>query len=189
MSAASPTAFRRSRSRSSRRTARASPYWHSRGGGRGNANAIWLAPASGGAGVEITKGLDRNIYRPVWSPDGKSFLTASHDATSTAYWLIDAATGTYRRLDLGDVEPAHGYWPDAFAARNGTIAFTGTTPSHPRELWVLSSVDAKPRQLTHFNDWVSSKELGRAERITWKFEGMDQDGVVITPPGFDASKK
>lgn len=164
-------------------------YWHSRGGERSNANAIWLAPAAGGAGVEITKGLDRNVYRAVWLADGKSFLTASHDATTTAYWLIDAATGTHRRLDLGDVEPAHGYWPDAFVTRNGAIAFTGTTPSHPRELWVLSSADAKPRQLTHFNDWVSSKELGRAERITWKFEGTEQDGVIITPPGFDPSKK
>jgi len=164
-------------------------YWHSRGGERGNANAIWIAPVSGGAGTEITKGLDRNLFRAVWLPDGKSFLTASHDATTTAYWLIDAATGAHRRLDLGDVEPAHGFWPDAFVARNGAIAFTGTTPSHPRELWVLSSIDANPRQLTHFNDWVSSKELGRAERITWKFEGMDEDGVVITPPGFDPAKK
>src|SRR5205814_10315601 len=29
-------------------------YWHSRGGDRGSANAIWLAPAAGGAGSEIT---------------------------------------------------------------------------------------------------------------------------------------
>jgi dipeptidyl aminopeptidase/acylaminoacyl peptidase len=164
-------------------------YWHSRGGERGSANAIWIAPASGGSGTEVTKGLDRNIYRVVWLPDGKSFLTASHDATTTAYWLVESETGASRRLDLGDVEPAHGYWPDASVGRNGIVAFTGTTPSHPRELWVVSSVDAKPRQLTHFNDWVSSKDLGRAERITWSFEGMDQDGVVLTPPGFDPSKK
>ena len=164
-------------------------YWHSRGGERGNANAIWIAPVSGGAGKEITTDLDRNIYRVIWMPDGKSFLTASHDATSVAYWLVDAGSGAYRRLDLGDVEASHGYWPDAFVARSGMIVFTGTTPSHPRELWVMSSIDAKPRQLTHFNDWVSSKELGRAESITWKFEGFDEDGVVITPPGFDPLKK
>lgn len=164
-------------------------YWHSRGGQRGSENSIWLAPASGGVGSEVTKNLDRNIYRAVWMPDGKSFLTASHDATTTAYWLINTDSGAYRRLDLGDIEPAHGYWPDAFVSRSGVIAFTGTTPSHPRELYVLSSLDAKPRQLTHFNDWIASKELGRGERITWKFEGMDEDGVVVTPPGFDASKK
>ena len=158
-------------------------YWHSRGGERGSANAIWLAPVAGGVGTEITKQLDRNVYRAVWMPDGKSFLTGGHDATTTAYWLVDADSGAVRRLDLGEVEPAHGYWPDANVARNGLIAFTGTTPNHPRELWVMTSVEAKPRQLTHFNDWASSKDLGRAERITWRSEGMDEDGVVITPPG------
>src|SRR5205085_9559583 len=99
-----------------------------------------------------------------------------------------AESGAYRRLDLGDVEPSHGYWPDASVSRNGTIAFTATTASHPRELWVLSSIDAKPRQLTHFNDWISSKDLGRSERVTWSFESLDEDGVVVLPPGFDASK-
>jgi dipeptidyl aminopeptidase/acylaminoacyl peptidase len=163
-------------------------YWHPRGGQRGSANAIWIAPAAGGNGTEVTKNLDRNIYRSIWLPDGKAFLTASHDETTTAYYFVEIETGAFRRLELGEVEPAHGYWPDASVARNGTIAFTGTTPSHPRELWVMSSVDAKPRQLTHFNDWVSSKDLGRAQRITWTFEGMHQDGVVITPPGYDASK-
>jgi len=163
-------------------------YWHNRGGQRGSANAIWISPAGGGNGTEVTKNLDRNIYRSIWLPDGKSFLTASHDATTTAYYFVDVESGAFRRLELGDVEPAHGYWPDAFVARNGSIAFIGTTPTHPRELWMMSSVDAKPRQLTHYNDWISSKELGSAQRVTWSFEGMQQDGVVLTPPGYDASK-
>src|SRR5689334_3424836 len=164
-------------------------YWHSRGGERGNATAIWISPDSGGNGTEVTKDLDHNVFRVIWMPDGKSFLTGSHDATSTVYWLVNAETGASRRLDLGEVEPSHGFWPDANVARSGLVAFTATTPNHPRELYVMTSLDEKPRQLTHFNDWVSSKELGRAERVTWKFEGMDEDGVVITPPGYDASKK
>lgn len=163
-------------------------YWHNRGGQRGAANAIWLAEVAGGEGKEVTKSLDKNVYRSVWLPDGKSFLTASHDATTTAYYVVNSESGAWRRLDLGDVEPAHGYWPDANVGRNGVIAFTATTPAHPRELYILSSVDAKPRQLTHFNDWISSKELGAAQRITWTFESMEEDGVVLTPPGYDPSR-
>ena len=155
----------------------------------GSANAIWIAPVAGGAGAESSKGLDRNVFRVIWMPDGKSFLTGSHDATTTAYWLVSTESGAYRRVDLGGAEPSHGFWPDANVGPDGLIAFTATTPSHPRELYVMTSVDAKPRQLTHLNDWISSKDLGRAERITWSFEGMDEDGVVITPPSFDASKK
>ncbi|MEA2338298.1 MAG: hypothetical protein QOE82_2305, partial [Thermoanaerobaculia bacterium] len=110
-------------------------YWHSRAGERGGENAIWLAPASGGAGVEVTKGLDRNVYRTVWLPDGKSFITGGHDHTSTAYWL-QPLDGPARRLNLGEVEPFFGYWIDVSVAKNGAIAFTGSTPSHPRELYV-----------------------------------------------------
>jgi dipeptidyl aminopeptidase/acylaminoacyl peptidase len=122
-------------------------------------------------------------------PDGQSFLTGAHAQTSVGYWRVPAAGGKPARLDLGDVEPAHGYWPDASVSKSGAIAFTGVTPSHPRELFFLASADAKPRQLTQLNDWISERQLGRAEQTTWTFEGFSENGVVILPPGYDAAKK
>ncbi|HWW59914.1 MAG TPA: S9 family peptidase, partial [Thermoanaerobaculia bacterium] len=71
----------------------------------------------------------------------------------------------------------------------GVVAFTATTPAHPREIYVMSSVDAKPRQLTHLNDFVSEYQLARSEVITWKNEGFDFNGILTYPPGFDAKKK
>jgi dipeptidyl aminopeptidase/acylaminoacyl peptidase len=164
-------------------------YWHPRNGERGNENAIWIAPASGGAGTEVTSSLDLDLYRAIWMPDGQSFLTGAHAQTSVGYWRVPAAGGKPARLDLGDVEPAHGYWPDASVSKSGAIAFTGVTPSHPRELFFLASADAKPRQLTQLNDWISERQLGRAEQTTWTFEGFSENGVVILPPGYDAAKK
>src|SRR5262249_4624233 len=35
-------------------------YWHPHGGVRENQNAIWIAPASGGDGKEVTGAADRN---------------------------------------------------------------------------------------------------------------------------------
>ena len=164
-------------------------YWHARGSEPGSENSIWLAPAGGGMGFEVTKGLDRNVYRTVWLPDGKAFITGGHDATSTAFWL-QPLDGPARRINLGEVEPYFSYWIDVSVAKNGTIAFTGSTPSHPRELYVMASLDAAPRQLTLLNDAVvASMQLGRTEPVTWKFEGFDEDGVVTYPPDFDATKK
>jgi dipeptidyl aminopeptidase/acylaminoacyl peptidase len=163
-------------------------YWHAQGDQRGSQNAIWIAPASGGAGTEATKSIDRNVFRVVWMPDGKSFITGGHDGTTTAYWL-QPLDGPAKKLDLGDVEPYWSFWIDASVAKNGTIAFTGITPSHPRELYVMSSLSAPPRQITHFNDAIAKLEIGRTESITWKNEGFDEDGVVTYPPDFDASKK
>ena len=163
-------------------------YWHSQGDQRGSQNAIWVAPAGAGEGVEATKGIDRNLFRAVWMPDGKSFLTGGHDGTSVAYWLVPLDSAP-RKLDLGDIEPAWSFWIDASVSKDGAIAFTGTTPSHPRELYVMSTVTATPRQLTHFNDAIAALQLGRSETITWKNEGFDEDGVLTLPPDFDASKK
>jgi len=164
-------------------------YWHPQGGVRESQNSIWVAPASGGDGKEVTGSIDRNVFRAIWLPDGKSFLTGGHDSTSTGYWIVPADGGTPRRLDLGDVEPTWAFWIDASIAQNGTIAFTGSTPSHPRELYVLDSPSAKPRRLTDFNGELASLDLGRVETIRWQNEGFQQDGVLVYPPGFDASKK
>jgi dipeptidyl aminopeptidase/acylaminoacyl peptidase len=163
-------------------------YWLSRGGKRGSANAIWIAPATGGNGTDVTLSLDRNVYRSLWLPDGQSFLTAGHEGTGTAYYLVNL-DGRFRRLDLGETDPTHGYWPDASLSKSGAMVFTATTPSHPRELYYLSSLDAKPRQLTHLNDFVSERQLGRSEAISWKNDGFDLNGVVTYPPDFDAAKK
>jgi dipeptidyl aminopeptidase/acylaminoacyl peptidase len=163
-------------------------YWHPHAGERSAQNAVWVAAASGGDGREATAGIDRNVFRAVWLPDGKSFLTGGHDGTTTAYWVQPADGGAARRLRLGDVEPFWGFWIDASIAPTGAIAFTGATPSHPRELYYMESAEATPRALTHLNDAVASG-LGRAEPVTWQFEGMDQDGVVVYPPGFEPARK
>ena len=164
-------------------------YWHPQGGTRDNQNSIWIAPASGGNGKEMTGSLDRNVFRAIWLPDGKSFLTGGHDGTSTQYWIVPADGGSARRLDLGDVEPFWGFWIDASVAKNGAIAFSGSTPLHPRELYVLDSLTSKPRRLTDLNREVAALELGRVETVRWQNEGLQEDGVLVYPPSFDASKK
>jgi dipeptidyl aminopeptidase/acylaminoacyl peptidase len=163
-------------------------YLHPRNGERLSENRIWLAPVSGGPGKDITPGIDRNLARALWMPDGKSVLVGGHDGTTTSYW-IQPIDGTARKLDLGDVEPWTGFWIDANVARDGAIAFTGTTWDRPRELYYLDSMQSKPRRLTNFNERFPSMDLGRVETITWKNDGFDQDGVLITPPGFDKTKK
>ncbi|MGZ8796317.1 MAG: S9 family peptidase [Thermoanaerobaculia bacterium] len=163
-------------------------YMHPRSGERMSENRIWLASASGGAGKDVTPGIDRNLVRAIWMPDGKSLLVGGHDGTTTSYW-IQPIDGAARKLDLGDVQPWTGFWIDANVSRNGAIAFTGTTWDRPRELYYLDSPQSKPRRLTRFNDRFPQLELGRVERITWKNDGFDQDGVLITPPGFDPTKK
>jgi dipeptidyl aminopeptidase/acylaminoacyl peptidase len=163
-------------------------YWFPHGGRRGSNTSLWSVPVSGGNAGELTSNLDRNAFRAVWLPDGKSFLTGAHEGAQTVYYVVGPA-GQATRLDLGDLDPTHGFWPDASVAGSGAVAFTATSPSHPRELYVLSSLGGKPRQLTHFNDWVSDRQLGRSEVVNWKSDGLEMNGILTYPPDFDPAKK
>jgi len=164
-------------------------YLQSRGGERLAEAAIRVAPASGGEGREVSTSIDRNLTRAIWMPDGKTLLTGAHDNAGTSYWLQPIGGSPATRLNLGDLEPSWSFWIDASVAPNGAIAFTATTPSHPKELYVMSSATATPKRLTNLNNAIASLQLGRSERMTWSNEGFDEDGVVTYPPEFDASKK
>jgi dipeptidyl aminopeptidase/acylaminoacyl peptidase len=53
----------------------------------------------------------------------------------------------------------------------------------------MDSPDAKPRRLTDFNAWAGDVAWGKLERITWKTDAFEADGVLGLPPGFSADKR
>jgi dipeptidyl aminopeptidase/acylaminoacyl peptidase len=97
--------------------------------------------------------------------------------------------GPAKKLNLGKINPSWSFWIDASVGKNGAIAFTGSEPQHPGELYYLANVNAEPKRLTAFNDAVAALDLGKVERFEWKGpEGQSEDGVVVFPPAFDATK-
>jgi dipeptidyl aminopeptidase/acylaminoacyl peptidase len=161
-------------------------YWFPREG-RGDAgfvNELWIAPAAGGPGRSLTRALDRMAFNGEWMPDGRTLLVAANDHTSVGLWL-QTIDGAAKRLDTGElvVNGAFGY--DLTVANTGAIVFSATSPTRPSELYVMDSPGAKPRRLTDLNGWVHELSLGRTERVTWRNDGFDEDGVLVLPPDFD----
>src|SRR6185312_7640215 len=75
-------------------------------------------------------------------------------------------------------------------SRTGAVAFIATTATHPSELYVLDSVNAKPRRLTDVNAFVDSVDLGRTESIDWTGpDGFHEDGVLTYPVGYERGRK
>jgi dipeptidyl aminopeptidase/acylaminoacyl peptidase len=166
-------------------------YWYPREG-RGDLvweNEVWVAPAKGGAGRSLTRALDRNLFGAQWMPDGKSLLIAGNDRTSVGAW-IQPLDGPARSLDVGDlvINGAFGY-DIAVAEKSPVIAFTATAPNRPSELYVMDSPTAKPRRLTDFNAWAKDVAWGGMERVTWKSDAFESDGVLVLPPGYSKSKQ
>jgi dipeptidyl aminopeptidase/acylaminoacyl peptidase len=164
-------------------------YWYPRDGERANENEIFVAPAAGGDGTDVTRGIDRNILRAIWMPDGKSLLVGGHDGTDVSLWLQPVG-GAAKKLPLGDVSPSWSFWVDVSVGKDGAIALAGSTPGQPTELYYMASANETPRRLTNFNAEIAELALGKTERFEW--QGPDkfaEDGVIVYPPDFEKGKK
>ncbi|MGA7992265.1 MAG: S9 family peptidase [Thermoanaerobaculia bacterium] len=165
-------------------------YWCPRDRDPNNVNDIHVTSvASGGEGTNLTKPIDRCLYASVWTPDGKALLVGGNDGTRVSLWLAPLG-GAARRLELGDVSPAWSFFVDASLGKNGSIAFVGSEPGRPGELWIMASATAAPRRLTGLNDEIAGRDLGKVETFTWQGpDGWKEDGVLTLPPGLQPGAK
>lgn len=154
-----------------------------RGGDQNNGNAVYVSVD--GHNRDVTQSLARNINSYSWMPQGKALLMAGEDGTRSVLWQ-QPLSGNARQLDLGDVEAGS----DVSVSSTGVLAFIGSTATHPGELYVMASVNAKPRRLTNLNAFVDHLALGCTEAIQWQGpDGFDEDGVLTYPVGYRAGNK
>jgi dipeptidyl aminopeptidase/acylaminoacyl peptidase len=163
-------------------------HWYPRDGETKNVNEIYVGPAAGGDTASVTRSIDRNVQRAMWMPDGKSLLVSANDGTTTGLW-IQPIDGKPRRIDLGKIVATAPFWLDASMGPSGELAFTGTEPERPAELYYLPSPTSKPERITDFNQETANLELGRTETVKWDNDGFHMDGVVTYPPDFTAGRK
>jgi dipeptidyl aminopeptidase/acylaminoacyl peptidase len=165
-------------------------YWYPRDGDPNNENELFVTNSTGGNGVDLTRVLDRDIARAIWMGDGETLLVAAHDGTGLGMWL-QPRKGAARKLNLGDVVASWGgVWVDVTLGSDGALAFPGSSPTHPNEIYYLPAGGGTLRRLTAFNQEIASRDLGRAEEFRWKGpNGFQEDGVVVYPPGFEPQRK
>lgn len=158
-------------------------YWYTREGQGGNINDIWVTAPSSGEGKNLTHSLDRDIYQAIWMPDGKSILVGGHDDNRTSLW-IQPLEGAARKINLGSISPNWSFWVDVTVGKNGSIAFIGTDPSQPSELFYLANATSIPKKLTDFNGEIKSMSLGKTETLRWQLEGFQHSGTLTYPTNF-----
>jgi dipeptidyl aminopeptidase/acylaminoacyl peptidase len=152
-------------------------------------NEIFVTSSTGGVGADVTRALDRNVQRAIWMPDSKSLLLSANDGTRTPIW-IQSLDGAARRIDVGDANISWSSWVDAVVGKDGSIAFAGTTPTQPTELYYLASPGAKPKRLTDFNHETAALDLARIDTLEWKGpDDFAEDGTVVYPPDFSHDRK
>jgi dipeptidyl aminopeptidase/acylaminoacyl peptidase len=168
-------------------------YVYPRDGVDRNYQDIYVVNGLQGDGENITRGIDRNFFRAIWTPDSKAILTAANDGATAGMWL-QPLSGKATRLDLGDVTPSTGFWLDADVGAQGQIAFTGTQPHHPGEVYIIDAPGKTPRRLTTFNAAFDTLKLGRSEVVTWQSpdkspKDWTENGILTYPPDYVEGKK
>lgn len=139
-----------------------------------------LADPNGAHPRFVTARLDRDASIEAFTT-GDALAIAANDGTRRRLYRV-AADGAVSTYPLGSIDVA-----SASAARDGTIAFTGSAPDRPSELYVLRRQDRAPQRLTHYNDWIGAFALGEARSIVWRSgDGFHPDGVLIAPPRWRA---
>ena len=163
-------------------------YWYPKNGDGLNGTEIYVTASTGGDGHDVTLGIDRDMSSVAWLPDGQNLLVSGPSGTSVALW-VQPLHGAARRIDLGSVDPSWDNWTDVTVGRNGAIAFAGSEPTRPTELYYKSTPAAPLRRLTDLNQHIAALSLGKSTTITWNNEGFKEDGVLTYPPDFVMGKK
>jgi dipeptidyl aminopeptidase/acylaminoacyl peptidase len=156
----------------------------------GGDNAAAPTPAAGGGrgGGGLTGPIDRGIARALWMPDSKSLIVGGNDTVRVSLWQ-QPLDGTARKLDTGDVSPNSSYFVEMAVSKDGAIAFAGTSPMRPAELYYMASPAAPVERLTDVNTEIAALPIGKTDVIEWTNDNFQENGTLTYPPDFDPSQK
>ena len=162
---------------------------------------VWVVPIDGSIPARnLTAAYDLNVspstindmgepdfIPPTWSLDGKSiyFQCARHGSTH----LFSISTDG-KKLDTV-VDQKGVVCNFSFDTKQSLLAFQLGRVDDPCQVMVRDMTTLKDRQLTSLNHSILSRiDLGTVKETWFKSpSGMDLQGWILTPPGFDPKKK
>jgi len=153
---------------------------------------LYIMKADGTDVRELTPDLDRDVAEAQWAGNGKGLYYQYDESGDTRIGYVDLS-GKVQDVTkgLGGLSLGRPYNQASFSVSNDNrLAYTLGGTTHPADLAVRSKGEDK--RLTALNDDLFSfRELGNVVEMHWKstFDQQDIQGWLVTPPGFDPSKK
>ena len=155
-------------------------------------NDLYILNKESGESKLLSGDFDRDIENIQWDGKGKGLYFQYNDHGDTKIGYIDLK-GNFKQVaqGLGGLSLGRPYNAASFSVSGkGILAYTYGTSQSPANLAVLDG--KKMNRLTGVNDDLFSyRETGNVEEITWKssYDDREIQGWLVTPPGFDPSKK
>ena len=136
---------------------------------------VYTVPLAGGTPTDITKGYRGTFTSLLW--DGSGLSASALVGDRMAILPLDPGRGAGTPLWSAPVSLAAGDARFARSANGGTYAMVVQDFEHPPEIFAGSA--AAPRPITREN--ASWKPLVHARNVTWKNEGFDVQGWLLSP--------
>jgi dipeptidyl aminopeptidase/acylaminoacyl peptidase len=153
---------------------------------------LYVMDADGKNPRIVAPGLDRPVEHPIWAADGKSLYVQITDHAQTKVVRIgldghvDAVAAGLAGDGIDRPYTGGGY----SVSTRGVAAFSAGAADHPADVAVAEG--GKTSRLTALNDnLLHARELAKLEPLAVKssHDGLPIDAWILTPPGFDPSKK
>ena len=153
---------------------------------------VYIMDRQGGSIDVLAGSLDREIEDVQWIGN-KSLLIAYDDYGDKVIASLSLA-GKVNVItrDLGGVTLGRPYVSGGFSvAANGAFAYSAGSSTRPADVAVGRGSRATQRITDLNTDLLGHKSIGAAEEIRWQSsaDGLEIQGWIVKPPGFDPEKK
>ncbi|MEM8929748.1 MAG: S9 family peptidase [Acidobacteriota bacterium] len=148
---------------------------------------LMIASATDGSFRDAMPSYEAHVTSAVWL-DADRLLWVADEGVETVFGTVGLDGQSERLLrsspNLG-VPVVRG---ELSLALDGRVAFTGESPSHPREAWIWTPGGDRPQRLSASNPWLDQVELARQDVVTWTAsDGLELEGLLMHP--LDGRKK
>ena len=146
---------------------------------------IAVVPADGGAVQILTESFDEDPSLVGWGPDGIYF--GAQQKTAAHLFRLNPANGAVEKLSGPEGMVAFGF---SFSKDYKTAAYSAALDNQYGEIYTTGVAPWQGRKLTAMGEQLKGFTLAHREVVAWKSgDGTEIEGVLYTPPDFDAKKK
>jgi dipeptidyl aminopeptidase/acylaminoacyl peptidase len=144
---------------------------------------IWLLNADGGTPRAVNAHAKESVYDIKWLASDELLVSAvkgtqselSRRKLNGESTIIDTGTAIFLSVSIDKA--------------GKKVAFVGSTPTHPLDLYT-GSLSGKIRRVLNHNPWLLDVKLAKQESVSWSArDGKQIQGVMIYPLNYKKNKR
>jgi dipeptidyl aminopeptidase/acylaminoacyl peptidase len=150
----------------------------------GDVGTLAIMPLNGKEKDAITIPFDRSKAGFTWSADEKYLYFTAQSNGGAPLYRVNVSTKKVEQLSAYDAGVT------SYALLKDRVIFSKTEVVNPSEVYTADLALKNPVRISHFNDWVKTKQLSIPEKKTFvNNKGLTVEYWIMKPANHEAGKK